>query len=377
MRSTTWGALVTLAMAACGGAEPAPEEHVEDAAAANVVVLDSAQLTMIDLVLAQAGPLAPDTLHLTGSVTFEPSRVSHVGPRMQGRIREVMVEIGSPIDAGDTLAVLDSPELAVMQAAWFQAAVARDVATRNHERVERLARDGIASERRRLEAEAELRQREAEVAAAGRGLVALGAEPDSSASSLFVLRSPLTGIVVDKHATSGEVVGADAELFTVGDLSRVWLMLDLYELDLARVGVGVPAIVTAEAYPGRQFPARVGYVGAVVDTVSRTVDVRVEIENRDRSLKPGMFARAALVLREEGGAIGVPAGAVQRLGDRNVVFLPVGAGRFDIRDVELGPARAGDFVEILGGLAAGESVVAAGSFALKAQLESGSFGEGH
>ena len=133
---------------------------------------------------------APDTLHLTGSVTFVPSRVSHVGPRMQGRIREVMVEIGSPIAAGDTLAVLDSPELGVMQAAWFQASVARDVAMQNHERVERLARDGIASERRRLEAEAELRQREAEVAAAERGLVALGAEPDSSASSLSRMGGP-------------------------------------------------------------------------------------------------------------------------------------------------------------------------------------------
>lgn len=351
------------------------ESHADDPGAPDVVVLDSAQLRAAEISYVEVQPLAPDTLYLTGTLTFEPSRVSHVGPRMQGRIREVAVEVSSLVRAGDTLAVLDSPELASAQAAWFKATVAVDVARQNFQRVERLSRDGIVSERRRLEAEAELRQREAELAAAERALAALGAQPDSAASSVFVLQSPLNGIVVEKHATVGEVVGPDAELFTVGDLQRLWLLLDLYEADLPRVHVGTPVVIRAEAYPGREFPGRVGYVGAIVDTVSRTVKVRVEIPNPDRTLKPGMFARAALAVEGEAPTIGVPREAVQRIEGGDVVFLPDSGGRFLIRPVVLGRLRAGGWVEVLEGLSPGDTIVGPGSFALKAELQKGTFGE--
>jgi len=366
---------VVLAVAgvwACGGT---PEPAREDVAPADVVVLDSAQQRSAGVALGAVGGLPADTVRVTGTITFDGGRVSHVGPRTQGRIRHVYVDIGSRVRAGDTLAVLDSPELGAAQARWAQARVNRDVAARNADRAERLFRDGIVSERRRLEASAELASRDAELASALQALVALGAEPDTAASGLFVLRAPLDGEVVEKHAVVGEVVGPEAGLFIVGELARVWLVLDLFETDLGRVHAGLPARVIADAFPDRPFDATLTLVSAVVDTISRTVKVRVEIPNQQHLLKPGMFARAGIAVDQRAGVAGIPHDAVQQVDGRSVVFVPAGPGRFRVRPITVGAPRAGGWVEVTEGLGRGDSFVVAGSFALKAHLLRATFGE--
>ena len=363
-------------LASCGKAEPDSQQH-DAGAAPDLVQLDSAQQTSAGLALGVVGSLPPDTIYLTGTITFDAARVSHVGSRIQGRIRQVHVDIGSFVNAGDTLAVLDSPELGGAQARWTQARVARDVASRNFERTERLFRDGIVSERRRLEVEAVLREREAELAAALQALSALGADPDSAGSGLFVIRAPLNGEVVEKHATVGEVVGPETSLFVVGELNRVWLLLDLYEADLRRVHPGLRARVVADAYPDQVFDARVALISSVVDTVSRSVKVRLEIPNSRHTLKPGMFARAGVVLDANPNVIGIPHAAVQTVDGREVVFVPAGGTQFRARPVRLGAPRAGGWVEVLEGLGARDSIVVAGAFALKAHMLRATFGEEH
>ncbi|MGH7546779.1 MAG: efflux RND transporter periplasmic adaptor subunit [Gemmatimonadales bacterium] len=372
------GFLLTAGMllTGCGRNDPAPKDH-SDSPAADGVELDSAQQAAGGVAVGAVGPLPPDTIYLTGTITFDAARVSHVGPRVPGRIRRVYADIGTHVSAGDTLVVLDSPELAAAQARWAQARVTRDVAARNFERTERLYRDGIVSQRRRLEVEAELREREAELTAALQSLSALGAEPDTAGSGLFVIRAPLDGEVVEKHATVGEVVGPETSLFVVGELNRVWLLLDLYETDLRRVRRGLQVRVVADAYPDRRFEARVGLISSVVDTVSRTVKVRVEIANREHVLKPGMFARAGLVLDARPGAIGIPHAAVQTLEGREVIFVAEGGNRFRALPVRLGAPRAGGWVEVLQGLAVGDSIVLSGGFALKAHMLRATFGEEH
>lgn len=352
--------------AACGTEAPGTAEVAPTAR--DIVLLDSAQRAAAGVTLGIVSPLPPDTISLTGTVTFDAARVSHVGPRTQGRIRRVHVDIGSRVTAGDTLALLDSPELGAAQSRWIRARVARDVAARNFDRAERLFRDGIVSERRRLEIEAELRDREAELTSALQALTALGAEPDSTGSGLFVLRAPLDGEVVEKHATVGEIVGPENTLFEVGELAWLWLLLDLYETDLSRVRAGAAARVLADAYPDTPFAARAQLVSSVVDTVSRTIKVRVEIANPAHLLKPGMFARAGLAVPAPEGAIGIPHAAAQSIEGRNVVFVPEGPGRFRVRPVVLGAPRAGGWLEVKQGLTATDSIVVAGSFTLKAHL---------
>lgn len=373
MRLTNFCALAaSAALAACGSPESAPHAGV---ASSNVVALDSAQRVAAGITLGVVGAMPADTFYLTGTITFDAARVSHVGPRTQGRVRHVPLDVGASVSAGDTLVVLDSPELGAAQAHWAQSRVSREVAFRNFERTERLYRDGIVSERRRLEVDAELRERDAGLTAALQALTALGATPDTSGSGLFVIRSPLSGEVVEKHATVGEVVGPETSLFIIGELNQVWLLLDLYETDLRRVRPGLAVRVIADAYPDRLFTARASVISSVVDTVSRTVKVRVEIPNRDHLLKPGMFARAGLVLDAAPGAIAIPHAAVQSLDGRDVVFVPAGDGRFKVQPVRIGPPRAGGWVQVLEGVARGDTIVAAGSFALKAQMMLGGAGE--
>ena len=367
--------LAICTLASCGKDDPATEQH--DEPAADVVELDSAQQTSAGLSFGTVGPLPSDTISLTGTITFDAARVSHVGSRIQGRIRRVHVDNGTYVSAGDTLVVLDSPELGGAQARWAQARVSRDVAARNFERTQRLFRDGIVSERRRFEVEADLRERDAELAAALQSLSALGAEPDTTGSGLFVIRAPLNGEVVEKHATVGEVVGPETSLFVVGELNRVWLLLDVYEADLRRVRVGLRARVVADAYPDQSFGARVALVSSVVDTVSRSVKVRLEIPNPRHTLKPGMFARAGVALDATAGTLGIPHAAVQSVDGRDVVFVPAGGSRFRARPVRLGAPRAGGWVEVLTGLAAGDTIVAGGAFALKAHMLRATFGEAH
>lgn len=374
MRLFGLGALMAAAVA-CGGEKQKPEEHPK-AGAPDVVQLDSAQFAAAEVELGAVGRLPADSISLTGTIGFDPARISHIGPRTQGRIRRVLVDIGSRVQRGATLAVLDSPELGAAQATGAKARVGRNVAARNFERGERLFRDGIISERRHLELEAELRDREAELAAAFQALTALGAEPDSNASGVFTLRAPLTGEIVEKHATAGEVVGPDSDLFVVGDLSRVWLVLDLYEADVGQVRAGTSAHVVVDAYPDRGFEARVVQVAALVDSVSRTVKVRIDIPNTERLLKPGMFARASLAIPTSDSAVGVPQEAVQSLEGRDVVFVPESPTRFRPQTVKPGPVRAGGWVEIVDGLALGDTVVTKGGFVLKAHLLREEFGEG-
>ena len=367
-----WGAVCTVAtVAACARKAEPPAATLPP----GVVELDSAQRVSAGITLATVESLPPDTISLTGTVTFDGGRVSHVGPRIQGRIRKVYVDVGSRVAAGDTLVLLDSPELGAAQARWVQARVNRDVAARNRERTERLAQDGIVSDRRRLEVEAAFREREADLVAALQALSALGADPDTAGSGLFVIRAPLAGEVVEKHATVGEIVGPETNLFVVGELNALWLVLDLYETDLPRVHNGQTARVVADAYPDRPFTARVTLVSAVVDTVSRTVKVRLEVPNPGHVLRPGMFARAGLVIGAPPAALGIPHGAVQTLEQSDVVFVPDGPGRFRTRPVRVGAPRAGGWVEVRDGLARGDSLVVRGSFALKAQLLRATFGE--
>lgn len=366
--------LLSFATTLAGCRDKAGAEKIP-AAEDGIVTLDTVQQRGAGVALGVTRRLPPDTISATGTITFDAGRVSHVGPRIQGRIRRVLVDVGSLVKAGDTLAVLDSPELGAAQARWAQARANRELASRNAGRAERLARDGVVSERRRLEAAAELASRDAELAAGLQALSALGAEPDTGAAGVFVLRSPLDGEVVEKHAVVGEVVGPEANLFVVGELATVWLVLDLYETDLARVRAGLGVRVFADAYPERPYDASIALVSSVVDTTSRTVKVRVVIPNVEHRLKPGMFARAGIAVDAARDAIGLPHAAVQVLRGKEVVFVPAGKDRFRARPIVIGKPRAGGWVEVRQGLALGDTIVIAGGFALKAHMLRASFAE--
>jgi cobalt-zinc-cadmium efflux system membrane fusion protein len=176
-------------------------------------------------------------------------------------------------------------------------------------------------------------------------------------------------------------VESTTHLFTVGDLSVLWVVLDVAESQLRHVAAGQQVEVSVEAIPGRRFRGHIEYVGDVVEMQTRTTEVRVAVPNPDRSLKPGMFATAEVSTPSKDGAGGarrlvVPREAVQKVGDAQVVFVPLGSNRFKPVKVETG-ADSGKEVEIVAGLHPGFQVVTRGAFVLKSQLSKASMGEGH
>jgi cobalt-zinc-cadmium efflux system membrane fusion protein len=227
------------------------------------------------------------------------------------------------------------------------------------------------------EAENETIAAEAQVRAARSGLQALGA-PDraiegASASSL-VLRSPVTGIVLERTLALGQTADPSKPLFRIGDLSTVWLTVHAFERDAVRLVKGAPARITFAALPGRTFDGKIALIGQSVDADSRTVAVRIDMVNRDRLLRPGMSATAWLPVGAQGTMLAVPAAAVQRVRDRWCVFVPKDNRTFEIRPIGRGRDIAGE-VEVLSGLRAGEPIVVDGAFFLKAETER-SAGEG-
>ena len=231
-----------------------------------------------------------------GEVAADQSRYAEVAPPTGGQIVRVLVELNATVRQGTPLAQLRSTDLGRARADLLSAEARRDLAGQTLERKRTLAAERIVATREVQEAEAVFRAADAEARAAVAGLRALGvAESDTGGdSSVFYLRSPVAGRVIDRDVVLGQYADTNAPLFTVADLSRVWLIAQVFERDVVNLEVGSTAHVTMAALPGREFDGRVTQVGRQVDAGSRTVPVRIELANRDGVLRPGMSANARL-----------------------------------------------------------------------------------
>jgi len=349
----------------------APAAHAPD-----VVVLDTAAIRLGGVTVGTAETINTSGLSVTGVITYDANRVSHIGPRTEGRIATLRANLGARVSRGQTLAVLESAEVGQIRADERQGEELTRIARENYAREQRLADQGISSRKELLVAEAELRRSEAALRSAQEKLRVLGASGHGTGGQ-FVITSPFSGIVVARNASLSEVTAPNDTLFTVADLSGVWIELDVFERDLPRVRVGQPVVVAVTAYPDRTFPGRIVYVGDVLDPEKRTVRARVEIPNPDRALKPGMFARATIQIGGGGApAVAVPRDAVQALDDKQVVFVPgTRPGEFRAVPVEVGDAVEGNRVIIRSGLQAGARLVTTGAFALRSELAKGTTGE--
>jgi Cu(I)/Ag(I) efflux system membrane fusion protein len=171
--------------------------------------------------------------------------------------------------------------------------------------------------------------------------------------------------VLERGAVEGQYVGADTPLLTVADLSRVWVMADFYEMDMTRVHVGAEARFTTDAMPGRVFPGRIEFVYPTVSNATRTLKARLTLANPDGALRPGMYGRVGVVARGA-RALSVPAEAVVNAGEHSYVFLAHAGGHFEPRMVWVGMPE-GDRVQILKGVAEGDTVVSSASFLIDSE----------
>ena len=287
-------------------------------------------------------------LDLVGFVTPNESRLRRVQIRVSGWIRKLYVnETGIRVSAGQPLMSIYSPELFQSEQEYLinggGGAHAPDSAhgMPDPTSAERLRLLGVPDDEiHRLERE-------------------------GKASTQLVLRSPVTGTVLERGVVEGQFVGADTPLFTVADLSHLWVMADLYEMDMTRVHLGDRARFTTDATLGRVFEGRVEFIYPTVSSETRTLKVRLALANTDGALRPGMYGRVSVSARGV-HALSVPAEAVVNAGQHSYVFIAHGGGHFEPRLVWTGMPE-GDRVQILKGVAEGDTVVSSASFLIDSE----------
>ncbi|HUF51828.1 MAG TPA: efflux RND transporter periplasmic adaptor subunit [Longimicrobiales bacterium] len=296
-----------------------------------------------------------DEIRTVGIVNFDETRMAGVTPKFSGYVERLYVDFtGRPVRRGEALLDIYSPELVAAQeelllAIRLEGALGESAVPGMPAGTANLVR--AARQRLRLwdisEAQIE------EILKSGR------------ARRTLTLHAPVSGIVVEKNVLAGQAVQAGQPLFTIADLSEVWVEAELREMDAGLVREGDPATVELSAAPGRLLRGRVEYVYPTLQQQARTLKARIAIPNPDGRLKPGMFATVR-VSAPGRLALTVPLAAVVRTGERQIVFVEMGPGRILPQEVEIGRVAGGQ-AEVLSGLEPGQRVVTSAQFLLDSE----------
>jgi len=363
------------------------EEHEEGAVRLNADKLAGLHLSTVRV---RRGSLS-QTLELTGEVYWNAERVTHVVPRVPGVVREVHKSLGDTVEEGEVLALLDSRELAAAKAAYLTALAREQLSLTNYTREEKLWKQQISAERDYLESKNTLAQARIESRLTQLQLHAIGLSeteiqaipnaPDSELT-LYRMTAPLTGVVVERHITRGEMLKDDSQAFQIVDPSEVWVMGRAYERDLRLLRTGQKATVCLEAIPNEQFEGKVDYIASQLDPETRTVEVRVVLTNPGNRFRAGMFGVVSVFASTASGGAQQPQGllvprdAVQPVKGGFAVFHQIEPGEFRMIPVQV-RGRSKEFAWVEGDLRVGDAVAIGDTFVLKSEAAKEEMGGGH
>jgi RND family efflux transporter MFP subunit len=357
-------------------ASPQPDRDRAAARSDVIVTLTQEAVRRAGIAVSRASTqTVADAIRFPGVVQPNAYRQVAVTPLVTGRIVRVPVQLGDRVRRGQPVAQLYSPDLADARTTYVAAKAMLDAHDRELQRTQKLAAIGAASRQELERIHAEHAAQLAGVERARSRLELLGApgedaSPSSAAAATTNVVAPIDGVITERTANAGMNVDPTTRLVTIVDLSSVWVVASVYENDLRRVREGARATVTTDAYPGLTLEGRVSYIDPQLDAATRTAGVRVEVANPRGDLRIGMYTNVAIEVAGGASVVSVPRIAIQTVGDRQVVYLqPSDDGtRFVEREVRVG-GSSGDLVEILAGLSAGDRVVSAGSFFVRAEAE--------
>ena len=344
-----------------------------------VVPLSAEAVERAGIVVA---PVASGTsaggIRLPGVVEPNAYREVAVTPLVAGRVTRVSAELGASVRRGQILAQIYSPELAEAQTKYVSANAMLEAHARELQRTQKLVEIGAASRQEMERIHAEHAAQTAVVESARSQLELLGVSASatdalgsgSKVNATTSVPAPIDGVITERAANVGLNVDQATPLFTVVDLSTVWIVADVYEKDFAGVRVGNEATITTSAYPGLSLRGRISYIDPQVNPETRTAKVRVEVPSLRGELRLGMYAEVVVTGAAGASVPVVPRSAVQNVGDRTVVYLanPKEPGKFTEREVRLGNA-SGEQVEVTAGVQPGDVVVTGGSFFVRAERE--------
>lgn len=321
---------------------------------------------------AIAGPVRlRTTVALPGEIKLNADALVHIVPRASGIAREVHKNLGDTVARGDLLAILDSRELADARSTYLATFERHSLAQKRYVREKDLHERKVSSSEDFLAAESALAEARIDMQSARQKLSALGASADSVDPSeggltSYEIRSPIDGVILEKHMNVGEALAESSGLFVIADLSTVWVEVTVYAQDLGRVREGALVSIHSEEI-GKTAEGTLSYIGSLVGVESRSAKAIVKLDNPDRAWRPGLFVTAEVVDDEFDVPLAISEEALQAFRDWMVVFAKFG-DVYEIRPVELG-RRAGGYAEVLSGLEPGQEYVTANSYVIKADIE--------
>jgi Cu(I)/Ag(I) efflux system membrane fusion protein/cobalt-zinc-cadmium efflux system membrane fusion protein len=302
-------------------------------------------------------------IRATGNVEVDETRLAWVQVRFSGWIQQVFVDaMYKPVEKGQRLFTIYSPEIAATEQEYLLARENRDLLGRS-------TVPGVASGSDSLLKAATERLKQWQIP--DRDIATL--EGGGSVPKEIEIDSPFSGVITETNAFATAYVQPGTKLYTIADLSTVWVYAQVFQSDIGRIRVGDPATVTTDAWPGRSFPGRVSFIQPQVDEATRTVKVRLEIPNpppssgQERQLSLGMFVNVNLDA-PLGRQLTIPASGVFQSGTRQIAFVDRGGGYFEPREIETGE-RAGDDLVVLKGLKAGEHIVSSANFLIDSESQ--------
>jgi len=322
-------------------------------------------------------------LTLTGQIELDQTRLFEVASAGKGRVIRIEKMLGEKVKAGDILAVVHSAELGQAKAEYLETQARFELAQATYAREEGLYKKEIASQDDYLKAQSELRSAEACLAADEKKLNLFGMDTEQIAAidkekkngrfAQLVLRATADGTIIEQNITVGKLIDTTDSLYTVADLSNLWVWCDLYEKDLARLHkllaaeAPVKATLRVAAFEDVRFEGIVDLITSKLNTETRTVQMRLQVANTDRMLKPGMFADVSIPTGKTTSALVVPKTAIMTDEDRTFLFRHLKDDFWVRRDVLTGKENNG-YIQIVSGLAENARVVTKGAFMFKSDV---------
>jgi cobalt-zinc-cadmium efflux system membrane fusion protein len=329
---------------------------VEEVADGSIITVPHPE--QFPLVAVESHKLA-EQIHVNGVVAPDVNRSVPVLSLAGGRVVEAKARLGDEVKKGQVLLLIHSPDLAVAFSDYHKFAADEQLARKQLDRSQLLLSHGAIAQRDFEAAQDVESKAKVDLATAEDRLRALGADPQHPSSVLSV-RAPISGTIIEQNITSGTGVRSldnSPNLFTIADMSRVWVLCDVYEDMLPSVNVGDIASIRLNAYPDREFKGKVSNISRVLDPSTRAAKVRIELDNLQKIMRAGMFVTASFQSQRMKETMVIPTSAIIRIHDRDWVFRPEPGNKYRKVDIQLGQTLPDNMQEVRAGLKPGDKVV--------------------
>ena len=363
-------------LAGCGQENPQTNEEKKNSM--ETVTLSQISVKEIGLLTVIASPKPfNEAIIVSARVLANQDKEAQVGSMLSGRVHNVSVNIGDYVKAGQILMDVEGLEIGTVKSDYLKAKAQLDLTKADFERHKILFEQKIGSKQSFYEAQAEFEKASAEFKAEDAKIHSIGLTDEEvingndtgkeHTSGTLPVRSPISGIVVERNVIIGQPVDESTNAFKIIDISSVWVDGQIYEKDINKVTKKTNSSFTSASYPGEIFKGKIIHIGQIIDPQTRTITVRAELSNLNGKLKPQMFGELQIPVGDKSSAILLPAECVIKINNSDYIFVQRNDSTFEKRGVMIG-STSNEQVEIIKGVKDGERVVIKGVFYLKSEL---------